>query len=456
MAQGISFAVSAIMSLLVPKVLGVEEFGYWQLFIFYTTYVGFFLFGLNDGVYLLHGGKRRSDIDLRSINSQLVLSAMSQVSISVLLFVSAFIFDLGTERSFVLVSTGVYLVISNLNGFLGYFFQAMNETRLYSYSCILDRFVFLLPLIILITTGISDFQDYVLAYLLGKFASFIFCLWHARDLISAGIYGFSIAASECLKSIHVGASLMFANIADMLILGVARALVDIVWGIEAFGRVSFAISLTNFFITFVTQAGMVLFPALRRGTRAELASFYRTARAALGIILPAVYLVYPLMAGVLSAWLPQYAESMRYLALLLPLCMFNSRLNLCGGTYLKVLRMERALLLLNVVTVVICTLFSIVGIFVLESMDAVLVGISLATGLRAWVAEILVTDELDVHIGTMAVEEMTLVIVFYVSVLLSGQTIGVIIYSACYFLYLNRYRSIVTSLFKKLIKLLRR
>lgn len=33
-AQGISFLASVAMSLLVPKVLGVETYGYWQLFIF--------------------------------------------------------------------------------------------------------------------------------------------------------------------------------------------------------------------------------------------------------------------------------------------------------------------------------------------------------------------------------------------------------------------------------------
>lgn len=35
-AQGISLVVSFVMSLLVPKVLGVASYGYWQLFIFYA------------------------------------------------------------------------------------------------------------------------------------------------------------------------------------------------------------------------------------------------------------------------------------------------------------------------------------------------------------------------------------------------------------------------------------
>lgn len=65
-AQGVSFACSVVMTLLVPKILGIEEFGYWQLFVFYTSYVSFFQLGLNDGIYLQHGGEGR-DEDRKSV-----------------------------------------------------------------------------------------------------------------------------------------------------------------------------------------------------------------------------------------------------------------------------------------------------------------------------------------------------------------------------------------------------
>ena len=55
-AQTVSIILSVLMSLLVPKMLGVEDFSYWQLFLFYLSYVGFFHFGITDGVYLKNGG----------------------------------------------------------------------------------------------------------------------------------------------------------------------------------------------------------------------------------------------------------------------------------------------------------------------------------------------------------------------------------------------------------------
>ena len=46
-AQGLSTLVGLLTSLIVPKLLGVADFGYWQLFIFYTTYLSIFKLGLN-------------------------------------------------------------------------------------------------------------------------------------------------------------------------------------------------------------------------------------------------------------------------------------------------------------------------------------------------------------------------------------------------------------------------
>ena len=37
-AQGISLIASVILSLILPKFLSIEEYGYWQLFIFYIGY----------------------------------------------------------------------------------------------------------------------------------------------------------------------------------------------------------------------------------------------------------------------------------------------------------------------------------------------------------------------------------------------------------------------------------
>ena len=66
LAQALSIASSVATTLILPKFLGIESFGYWQLFLFYVSYIGFFHLGINDGVYLSteenqdHGSTRRT------------------------------------------------------------------------------------------------------------------------------------------------------------------------------------------------------------------------------------------------------------------------------------------------------------------------------------------------------------------------------------------------------------
>ena len=135
-AQGVSMTASIIMSLLVPKVLGIENYGYWQLFVFYVSYSGFFHFGLNDGVYLVQGGISRNQIDKLVINSQFHFAIVLQLIIGVLIAATAFIIAPDEERAYVLLAFSVYTVIYNLSGYLGYVFQAMNETRIFEASVV--------------------------------------------------------------------------------------------------------------------------------------------------------------------------------------------------------------------------------------------------------------------------------------------------------------------------------
>lgn len=455
LSQGVSMGISILMSLIVPKVLGVQEYGYWQLFIFYASYSGLFLFGLNDGIYLISGGKSRSEIDKQSIGSQFRVGAAFQLLIAAIVAIGGLCLTSEWERSYVLVTLGLYISINNLTGYIGYVFQAMNETRRFSFSIVLDRLTFLVPLLFMVILRVSDFRPYVIAYLASKTISLAWCCWEARDILSAPPLSASEAVRESIASIRVGFKLMIANVADMLILGVARALVDAVWGIEAFGRVSFSLSLVNFFITFVTQASMVLFPALRQSDEGERRAVYRGMRDAMEAAFPAVYALYFPMAWLLSVWLPQYAESMRWLAVLLPVCVFNTKMDVCCTTYFKVLRQERTLLAINIVTVAASAVTSLVGVFALGSLEAVLVGAVCCIAARSAWSELRLDRELDVARSPMLVPELLLTAAFVLLALLLPGMWALPAYCILYGAYLFANRGEVASIVARVKKVAR-
>lgn len=445
-AQGVSLLASLAMSLVVPKLLGISQFGYWQLFVFYTSYSGFFHLGLNDGVYLIEGGNSRSTIDKKTLNSQFLIGSLWQMAIGIIITGAAFFITAQPERIFVLIAFSIYTILFNIQSYLGYVFQAMNETKLFSFASMLERTSFLVALLVLFLLGADDFRVYVILYITSKVLSLIYSLSHSADILTAGVYSLSESVWQAIESIKVGFGLMIANVADMLVLGVARAMVDNAWGIEVFGKVSFSLSMVNFFITFVSQASMVLFPALRQGSESERRSFYRGIRDAMEIAFPALYLLYFPMATALSLWLPQYANSMRYFALLLPVCVFNTKMDVCCTTYFKVLREERLLLKVNLITVLGSATLSAFGVYALGSLDCVLAGTVICILVRSLWSERHLDTKMGVDSTAVPIEEALLTGVFVLLALLMPSQVAFLGYFFTYVVYLVINRTFLDSL----------
>ena len=79
---------------------------------------------------------------------------------------------------------------------------------------------------------------------------------------------------EIIDNIKIGFNLLASNIAGMMILGFGRWMVDTEWGIKAFSKVSFSLLFVNFFLMFIQQASMVLFPDLRRRNDSQVETIY--------------------------------------------------------------------------------------------------------------------------------------------------------------------------------------
>ncbi|MGC3014424.1 hypothetical protein ACPTH2_14975, partial [Enterococcus faecium] len=65
-----TLGISVLLNLFVPKLLGVTEYSYWQLYVFYSSYVGFLHFGWIDGIYLKIGGEEYDRLDKRGLGTQ--------------------------------------------------------------------------------------------------------------------------------------------------------------------------------------------------------------------------------------------------------------------------------------------------------------------------------------------------------------------------------------------------
>lgn len=411
-AQGISMLISAMTSIFVPKIMGVEDFGYWQLFMFYASYVGFFHLGINDGVYLEQGGKTRSEINKKEIASEFRFSIVYQSAFAlILVFVGQHAIE-SPSRAFVITATALFLLLNNLSSFLGFLLQSMNEIKKYSISILVDRLIFLIPLFIFLIIRCADFKLYILAYACSKTCCLLYCIYNLRDIIFAKALPFKQTLSLSAKSIRVGFKLTIANVSSMLIIGIARALVDMEWGIKDFGQVSFALSLVTFFLTFVSQASLVLFPALRTIDKKELVHLYSSIKIFMSYFFPFAYLIFFPIAWIMRLWLPQYSIAFSYLAILMPICVFDTKMDICCTTYMKVMRMEKQLLILNLSSVCISAIGCYFVVKVFHSINGILIVAVSVVILRSIIAEMLVNLRLNVTSDIITLFELFVTVIY--------------------------------------------
>lgn len=432
----ISLIVSTLVVLIIPKLIGVEEYGYWQLYIFYSSYVGFLHFGWNDGIYLRFGGEEYKNLNKKLFYSQFIELLISQILIGILIWGASIIFIVDINRGFILKMVAIAMILVNTRLMLFYVLQATNRIKEYARLTMLDRIVYIILIIIFLLFGIRDFKLMISADLVGKFISLSFATLSCRDIVFNRINTFHLTVSETIENISVGIKLMFANIASMLIIGIVRFGIERAWDVTTFGKISLTLSISNMMMIFINAVGIIMFPILRRTNQEKLASIYSTMRDFLMVLLLGTLIVYYPLKTVMVAWLPQYAESLLYMALVFPMFIYEGKMALLINTYLKTLRREKVMLRINLFSMIISLVLTYIATQLLQNLDVAILNIVILLATRSALAESYLAKELNIKVKKDIILEVFLTLVFILTGWFVDSWMTMLLYGISYFIYL--------------------
>lgn len=431
----ISMVISALVTLVVPKLIGVEEYGYWQLYLFYSSYVGFFHFGWNDGIYLKYGGKEYNDLDKKLFFSQFYMLLSLQLLLMFFIFILSNIFSTG-NKLFIFKMVALCMVIVNTRYMLLYILQATNRIKEYAQITIIDRILYCCLIIGFLTLGIKEYKLLIIADLIGKAISLIYAMSCCRDIVFNSISNLCFNFKETLDNINVGIKLMFANIASMLIVGVIRFSIERFWSVSIFGKVSLTLSVSNFLLTFINAVGLVMFPTLRRTNKKRLSSVYISMRDSLMVIILGALIFYYPAKVILSAWLPNYANSLTYMAILFPICVYEGKMALLVNTYLKTLRKEKVILRINLISLSLSVVLSFMSAAIFNNLNFTVLSIVIVLIFRCVLGEICVSKILKFSVNKDILLELIMTGVFIVSGWYINSWVTTYIYVTAYVVYL--------------------
>lgn len=416
-ANILSLVISILTTLLVPKMVGVEGFGYFQLYLFYSSYVGLLHFGWNDGVLLRLGGLEYANLPRKSTFSQFTVLVVQQllVAISVTLIAVTLIED--RSMSLILSMTGVCILISGPMYMLLFILQATARIKEYARIVVIQRLLFGLLIVLMSFTPIASFDLLIYTDLAARTVALLIALYYCREVAVLSLRKFVWPGREIIANLSGGFPLMLSAMAGSLIIGVVRLGISDNWSVTVFGKVSLALSLSSIVLTAIVAVGQVLFPLLRRTSSSRLPRIFSSGRAILSLFtLPSLFL-YFLLVPFISYWLPEYIDSAVYLGIIFPLFIYQVRTSILLEPYLKTMRMEKALLCVNAGILVLSVLVTWVCVYAVGSLTATLASMVILVAIRAFALEFFVSKAMDVGFIFEALLEGIVVVVFLVGVI---------------------------------------
>lgn len=436
MANGINFIISIMSALVVPKILGVREYSYWQLYIFYTSYAGFFHFGWADGIYLKQGGKRYREINKQKMSGQIRLFLLFESVITgFFIFISLFCIK-DTERQYVLIFTGLCILVTLPRTFFQYLLQSTDRISEYAKNIIFEKIVYLFGVFILLIIGVRTYRPLLIIDIFAKTITLIMIGRLCIDILLTKAEKLRDAVKEAWDNVRVGLKLMTANIAGLLLTGIIKVAIEIQWGIETFGKASLTMTASNMVMVLISSVSIVLYPALKNITPDTMVFIYKKMRFWLANITLGMLIFYYPINKIISEWLPQYSESLKYMALLFPICVFESKTNMLFNTYLKALRYEQSLMLINWITVGVTLLLVFWTVYIKNNLTLAMLSLLLALGIRNTLLEIKVNILLQLKMWKIMTFEWILILFFcYLSWTIGGW-LGTAGYTVVYVFYI--------------------
>lgn len=441
--------ISVLVTFILPKGISVENYGYFQLYFFYVNYTGFLHFGWADGLFLRHGGDYYESLNKDVLGSQFKIYWAIEILFSLIFCLVALYLANGPQRTKVFILIGASIAFNLPKTYLQYLLQATNRIREYATLITLERIVFGLLILAIVCLGKDSFTLAISADLLGKFISLVYAIFHCRDLLTSHFVISKCVFKEILSNINVGSKLMLANIASLLIIGIVRWAIDQKWDVSTFGKISLTLSISNIMLIFVRSVSMVMLPTLRRIDGRKYASIYNDIKVLLFTLMFGGLLIYYPLNVILTIWLPNYADCLKYMAILFPLCVFEGKLSILVEMYLKTMRLEKKILVSNIATLVFSVIATFVSVFILENLTVAVMCILIIFAFRTTLGEYMLSKHLDINFYRNLFIEIVLVVIFVCSSWFVGGIKGLLIYSGAYAVFLLMFRKKIVTVIKE-------
>ena len=336
---------SILVGFLLPKIVNIQDYGYYKTFTLYASYVGLVHSGITDGIYLKYGGKSYEDLEseksiFRTFNLVVLLL---DLFFSTSLFVSS-LFIAEQNIKFILIALATFLIVNNMVGH----FQIISQiTNRFNELAIKNSIQSFLTIILIVSIWFFyhqynysiSYKLYTILYIAIIFGSLLYYLVRYRSIVFGRRARLSESKQDIIKLIKIGLPLLIANLCTGFILTIDRQIVNIFWPVSVsndYSIYAFAYNLLSLVTIAISAISTVLYPTLKNTNQELLKSNYSNlidGMLSLGFICLLLY--FPLCLFI-EWFLPKYIDSLKIFRVVFPGIVLSSTISVVIHNYYKV------------------------------------------------------------------------------------------------------------------------
>lgn len=361
-----------LVGFLLPKIVGVTDYGYFKTFTLYVLYVGLFHFGIVDGIHLKYGGWDYQDLDRHSFRFYTAALFMIEVVIGAVICAVAMLFLTGEYR-FIFFCLGIYLIVHNVTGYFQSISQVTSRFRELSQRTVIQSVLMALAVALLwISPKIApvqiSYRIYTVFYVLIEAFLAVWYVFTYRDITFRKR---TQLWSDIPKLIKLGFPLTVANLCASLVLTLDRQFVNILFDTNTYAVYAFAYNMLALVTTATAAIATVLYPSLKKAKEESLPRNYpRLISAVLAFAFGCLVLYFPLCAFV-EWFLPKFTGSLPIYRIIFPGLAVSSAISIVMYNYYKTLDLSFLYFKKSVVVLVISGIANYVAYYFFHTPAAI-------------------------------------------------------------------------------------
>lgn len=371
----VSILTNVVKTLLVPMIIvDLEMYSYWQIYLFYLSYVLIISLGYNDGFYVNYTGKDivKKDSDY-SIRNSLIFQMIITSLLTFLFVIIIMLFGTGIKKIIYIMIALNFIPMEFIDISLK-IFQAKFEMKSFSFFNVFDKLIFLIIIIILIPLKKVNWIVLIFIDLISKILLSIAIIIKLKDYWIVKKINYKLAIMKWKENIKIGRYILISSYLLILISGIGRIAIEWFGKVEEYAFYSLAMSFSNVVNLIVGSMGLILFPIYISFGYVKSLSYSKKISKFLLILTPIILLgLYPISIFI-YLFIPRYISSIDYLLFILPLTVLKGYTSLIFIPLMKSGRKEKNLFYNNGIALLIYMIFVLPIYILTKSIYCILLG----------------------------------------------------------------------------------